>query len=68
MAGRVCMVGGMCSRGHVWQRGMHGGGHAWQGACVAGGKHGRKGVHGGGHAWHARPPADTTRYGDCILV
>ena len=39
--GRVaCLAGGMC-----------GGGHAWQGACVA-----------GGHGMHAHP-ADTTRYG-----
>ena len=45
LCGRVvCMVGGMCGGGHVWQGegGMHGGGHAWQGgmcgggACVAG--------------------------------
>ena len=27
----ACMVGGMCGRGHVWQRGMHGRGMVWQG-------------------------------------
>ena len=26
--------------GHVWQEGVHGGGHAWQGVCMAGGVHG----------------------------
>ena len=31
MVGCVCMAGGMCGGG------VHGGGHAWQGACVAGG-------------------------------
>ena len=32
--------------GRVWQEGVYGrGGHAWQGACMAGGVHGR------GHAW-----------------
>ena len=46
--------------------GMHGRGHAWQGACVAGGggMHGRGcawqgahvagGMHGRGHAWQGR--------------
>ena len=42
VAGGVCMAGGACIVGE----GMHGrgacmaGGHAWQGACVAGGMHG----------------------------
>ena len=52
MAGGACVVGGACmaggvqgrgvcgrgvrGRGCAWQRGMHGG-HAWQGACMAGG-------------------------------
>ena len=60
------------------------GGHAWQGACVAGGMHGRGRAWwacvawGWVHVWQARtPPADTTRYGqwagvrillECILV
>ena len=41
----ACMVGGMHVGGHVWQRGMCGGGHAWWGhawwgAC-RGSMHGR---------------------------
>ena len=56
----ACMAGGTCM---AEGRGMHGGGcmhgrvHAWQGACVAGGMHGRGafmaegGLHGGGCAW-----------------
>ena len=64
MAGCVCVAGGgMHGRGAcmveglVWQRGMHGRGHAWQegmhgGGCVWwGAMYGRGGVHGGGHAW-----------------
>ena len=56
---RACMAGtGMFGgEGHAWQEGMHGrkactvrgvhdGGHAWQGVCMAGGVHGR------GHVWH----------------
>ena len=49
--------GGMCGRaGHVWQGsmhgkgGMHGRGHAWQGASMAGVCVAR------GHVWHACPP------------
>ena len=37
--------GGMCGRGHAWQGacmvGVCGRGHAWQGACMTGGMHGR---------------------------
>ena len=67
-AGRACMAGDVCGRGHVWWesfmggirgrgvclvRGVHGGGNAWQG-----------GTCGGGHAWQAPAPlADTTKYG-----
>ena len=62
MPGRgACLAGGMCGRGHVWQRacvagGMRGRGHTWQGACVAGGMRGRGhvwwgGMCGRGHAW-----------------
>ena len=32
--------------GRAWRGGMHGGGHAWQVACMAGG-----GMCGGRHAW-----------------
>ena len=48
----ACMAGGfVCGRGHAWQGvGMRGGG-----VCMA-----------RGHAWHARPPADTTTYGDTV--
>ena len=36
MAG-ACVVGGVCSRPHAWQGGMHGNwGHVWWGACVSG--------------------------------
>ena len=48
----VCMVGGMHGercvwRGHTWQGacvagGVHGRGHAWQGVCMAGGMRGRR--------------------------
>ena len=34
MAGCVCVAGGMCGRGHVWQGDTCGGAHAWQGVCV----------------------------------
>ena len=55
------MAGHMCGRG-VHGGGMHSGGHAWQGACVAGRMCGRGGMHGrgmhgrgacvaGGHVW-----------------
>ena len=59
----------MCSRGALWWWGVHGRGwHAWQGACMAGGMHGR------GHAWQVTCMAgrmygrgvcmaDTMRYG-----
>ena len=49
MAGGVCMAGGnMHGRGaYVWWRGVCGGGHLWQGACVVGVMHGG-GIHGGG--------------------
>ena len=36
----ACVAGGMHSRGHVWQ-----GGHAWQGACIAGGHAWKGGIH-----------------------
>ena len=50
MCGRgTCITGGMCGRGHAWWGAMHGrvhawqrgcvwqgGGHVWQGMCVAG--------------------------------
>ena len=61
MAGEHAWQGG----GHAWQEGMHSRGHAWwgrawQGACIAGGMHGRGGawqggIHGRGgvHAKHA---------------
>ena len=39
--GKVCIVGGMHGRGHVWWGGMHGRGHTWQWG----------GMHGRGHAW-----------------
>ena len=39
------VVGGVHGRGGMHGRGMGGGGHAWQGACMAGGMYGR------GHAW-----------------
>ena len=66
MAGGACVVGGMCCGGegmygrgtcmvgwHALQGacmagGMHGRGHAWWGACIVGGMHGKGGVHGGG--------------------
>ena len=48
----MCGGGDMCDRGH-----------AWQGACVAGGIHSkghwRGGVHVMGCAWHACPPPCT---------
>ena len=41
------MIGGVHSRGCVWQRHTcMAWGYAWQGACIAGSMHGR------GHAWH----------------
>ena len=44
----VCMAGGVCDRGHVWQGVcMSGGWCAWQGECIAGGMHGRGCVAGG---------------------
>ena len=43
---RACMAGECACRGG----GVHSKGHAWQGACVAGGMHGGGG-HGRGHAW-----------------
>ena len=56
--------------GHAWQGcvdgggGMDGVGHAWCGACMAGG------MHGGGHAWQEiRPLQQTVRFLlECILV
>ena len=56
--GGTCIVkgawvvkGGICGKGHAlqgraWQEGMHGRGHVWQGACIAG-----EGMHGRGHVW-----------------
>ena len=41
----VCMVGGMCGRGHAWQGGMCGRGHAWQGASLEVGHVWRGGMH-----------------------
>ena len=61
--------------GHVWQGGMHGIGHAWQGVCVARGCLWQEGVHGRGHVWQGGMQdraacvgrgvcmADTMRYG-----
>ena len=54
MAGGHAWTGGMRGGG-----GMHGRGHAWQGACMAGGVCGRE----GGRAWQGACVADTTRYG-----
>ena len=34
------MAGGMHGRGHAWQGACMAGGHAWQGVCMAGGMHG----------------------------
>ena len=61
---------------------VHGGGHVWQRACMAGGGWGcarQGGMHGGGCVWqgacmvggmrgrgHACAPANTTRYGDAV--
>ena len=44
--GVVCMVGGMCGRGHAWEGGMCGRGHAW-GACMVRGCAWSR-----GHVWH----------------
>ena len=44
------MVGGMCGRGACVAGSMHGRGHAWQGACMAG-----RVCVAGGHAWHTHP-------------
>ena len=67
MRGRESMGGG-------------GGGHAWRGACMAGGMHG-EGMHGrgacvvegacmaGGHAWshmHTPPPTPQDTVGQCM--
>ena len=41
MAGGMGDMGCVCVERHVWQEGLHGRGHAWQGGCVAG----------GGNAW-----------------
>ena len=45
-----------------------GGGHVWQGVCMAGGMHGRGVV--GGHAWQERRPLQQTVsiLLECILV
>ena len=57
MAGGHAWQGGMHGRG-VCVVGVHGRGHAWQGACVVGGMHGKGGMHGGGGgcACHTCPP------------
>ena len=72
----VCVAGGGCGRGtcvaggHAWQGGMCGRGCEWQGgmcgregACMAGGMHGRGCMAGGMRGRGGACVADTTRYG-----
>ena len=42
------MAGGVCMDGACAAGGMHGRGHAWWGMCMAGGMCGKGGVNGGG--------------------
>ena len=56
MAGGACMVGGVHGRGHAWQGACVSGGHAWggmhgRGCAWQGGMHGRGACVAGGHAW-----------------
>ena len=46
MCQEFCPQDGACMAG-----GVHGRGHAWQGACMAGGVCVAGGVHGRGHVW-----------------
>ena len=68
MCQEFCPWGGHVWWGGAWQRGVHGGGHAWQGwgACVAGGIHGKGGMHGKGeHACGDAWQGDMCGRGGC---
>ena len=59
MCGRVCMAGEHAWQGAYVTGGMHGRWHAWQGPCMVGGMHGR-GHEWQGYEWQERRPLQGT--------